>query len=170
MPITRTRLALLAAALVLTPTSASFAQETEAGAETPHPEIAVGETLPGAFFMKPEGEGPFPAIILLGGSEGGDSGARRKAPLFLEQGYAVLGLPYYSPAWGNPPQFPALPQAFDAIPVESAGLARDWLAARDDIRAEDIGLYGVSKGAEFVLLAGSYMDGFAAIAATALEI
>jgi len=153
-----------AAALVPLAAQPAFAQDAAAEEAAPS-EIMIGEALPGAFFMKPEGGGPFPAIILFGGSEGGDSGARRKAPLFLEQGYAVLGLPYYSPAWGRPPQFPELPQAFDAIPVEKAGIARDWLAARDDIRGEDIGLYGVSKGAEFVLLAGSYMDGFAAIAA-----
>lgn len=142
--------------------STAIAQEQSAPA---YPEVMVGETLPGSFFMKPDGAGPFPTIIVLGGSEGGDSSARRKAPLFLEQGYAVLGLPYYSPAWGQPPQFPQLSQAFDAIPVEMVGTARDWLVQRDDVRGDDIGLYGVSKGAELVLLAGSYMDGFAAIAA-----
>ena len=153
----------LTLAISLALTAPAIAQEAESPAI---PEIAVGDELPGAFFMRPEGEGPFPALIVLGGSEGGDSSARRMAPRFLVQGYAVLGLPYYSPGWGpNGQQFPELPAAFDAIPVEKAGMARDWLAARGDVRAEDIGLYGVSKGAEFVLLAGSYMDGFAAIAA-----
>lgn len=129
-------------------------------------EIVVGESLPGAFFMKPEGEGPFPAIILLGGSEGGDRGARGKAPDFLAEGYAILGLPYYSPAWGDQPQqFPGLPRAFAEIPVDSAETAKEWLSARSDIRSDDIGIYGVSKGAEFALLAGSKIDGFAAIAA-----
>ncbi|MHA7818658.1 MAG: alpha/beta hydrolase family protein [Erythrobacter sp.] len=158
--------AIIAAAIVPLLASPLAAQTApEMASNTAITEIAVGANLPGAFFMKPDGEGPFPAIILLGGSEGGDSGARGKAPLFLEQGYAVLGLPYYSPAWGQPAQFPELPQAFDAIPVEKAGTAREWLAARNDIRSEDIGIYGVSKGAEFALLAGSYIDGFAAIAA-----
>jgi dienelactone hydrolase len=129
-------------------------------------ETAVGESLPGAFFMKPDGDGPFPAIILLGGSEGGDSGARTKAPRFVAEGYAILGLPYYSPAWGDQPQqFPGLPRAFAEIPVDSAETAKDWLSARGDIRSDDIGIYGVSKGAEFALLAGSKIEGFAAIAA-----
>ncbi|MEM9500405.1 MAG: acyl-CoA thioester hydrolase/BAAT C-terminal domain-containing protein [Pseudomonadota bacterium] len=129
-------------------------------------EIMVGDALPGAFFATPKGEGPFPAIILLGGSEGGDRGSRGSATKFLSEGYAVLGLPYYSPAWGdNPQQFPDLPRAFANIPVDKAGIAKDWLTARDDIRPGDIAMYGVSKGAEFALLAGSYIDGFAAIAA-----
>lgn len=140
------------------------AQDTSAPGE--QAAIMVGDELPGAFFVKPEGEGPFPAIIYLGGSEGGDRSARRSAPLFLEQGYAVLGLPYYSPAWGDQPQqFPDLPRAFAEIPVDSAEVAKNWLSSRSDIRADDIGIYGVSKGAEFALLAGSKIDGFAAIAA-----
>ncbi|WP_298304367.1 acyl-CoA thioester hydrolase/BAAT C-terminal domain-containing protein [uncultured Erythrobacter sp.] len=116
--------------------------------------------------MKPEGDGPFPAITGLGGSEGGDSSARRKAPQFLAEGYAVLGLPYYSPAWGDQPQqFPGLPRAFAEIPVDSAEVAKVWLSARGDIRADSIGIYGISKGAEYALLAGSKIEGFAAIAA-----
>ena len=129
-------------------------------------EVMVGPQMPGAFFAVPEGEGPYPALILLGGSEGGDRGARGLAPRFLAEGYAVLGLPYYSPAWfGQTQQFPELPQPFASIPVDKAALARDWLAMRGDIRADDIGIYGVSKGAEFALIAGSLIEGFAAIAA-----
>ena len=152
-----------AAALAFLATSPLTAQDEAA---QPIAEITVGDQLPGAFFMLPEGEGPFPAIILLGGSEGGDSGARRKAPLFVAEGYAVLGMPYYSPAWGGrPQQFPDLPQAFANIAVDKAEVAKTWLSSRDDVRTDNIGIYGVSKGAEFALLAGSYIDGFAAIAA-----
>ena len=138
----------------------------EPGPSISETEIMVGESMPGAFFATPEGTGPFPAIILLGGSEGGDRSARALGKRFLAEGYAVYGLPYYSPAWGgNPQQFPGLPQAFADIPVDCAETARAWLAARNDVRANDIAIYGVSKGAEFALLAGSKIDGFAAIAA-----
>lgn len=147
---------------LITTAPAQASQDAPSAAPT---EIAVGEALPGAFFRTPEGDGPHPVIIILGGSEGGDYGARRQAPLFLAEGYAVLGLPYYSPSYGQKPQFPELPQAFASIPVESLEVARDWLYARDDIREQDIGIYGVSKGAEYALLAGSLVDGFAAIAA-----
>lgn len=159
----RTALAAIALCAAASAFSPAIAQEAEASQSN---EISVGETLPGAFLMKPAGDGPFPAIILLGGSEGGDRAARSLAPRFLAEGYAVLGVPYYSPAWGDrEQQFPALPRAFAEIPVDMAETAKSWLQARSDIRGEDIGLYGVSKGAEFALLAGSYIDGFAAIAA-----
>ena len=144
-------------------TAPALAQEEQAPAIA---EELVGDALPGAFFMTPEGDGPFPAIILLGGSEGGDRGARSLAPRFLAEGYAVLGVPYYSPAWGGQPQqFPDLPSAFVNIPVDKASIAKDWLAKREDVQSENIGIYGVSKGAEFALLAGSKIEGFAAIAA-----
>lgn len=130
------------------------------------PETKVGPSLPGAFFLAPKDHGPHPTIIILGGSEGGDIGARAKAPLFLAEGYAVLGLPYYSPAWrGQAPQFSKLPRAFASIPLENLEIALAWLSAREDVRSDAIGIYGVSKGAEYALLAGSLIDGFAAIAA-----
>lgn len=158
-------LTLAAAALSLAAPTALAAQGSDAVSPT---EILVGEDLPGSFFATPEGDGPFPVIILLGGSEGNDGSARRKAPDLLAEGYAVLGLPYYSPAWGGQEQkFPGLSAGFDAIPVDYLETARDWLRSRADIRSDAIGILGGSKGAEMALLAGSYIDGFAAIAAIA---
>ena len=158
----------LTAALALGVTAPVAAQNTTGTpvGEGTTTEVSVGDALPGAFFITPEGDGPFPTLILLGGSEGNDRGARGKAPKFLAEGYAVFGLPYYSPAWGpQKQQFPALPRAFDAIPVDKLETARDWLQQRSDVRADAIAIYGVSKGAEFALIAGSKIDGFAAIAA-----
>jgi hypothetical protein len=129
-------------------------------------EIAVSSGLPGAYFLRPAGEGPFPAIIALGGSEGGDRGSRSLAAPLVARGYAVLGLPYYSPTWfGRPQQIPELPVAFSEIPLDTAEAAMAWLVARDDVRADAIAIYGVSKGAEFALAAASRIDGFAAVAA-----
>ncbi|WP_375290111.1 acyl-CoA thioester hydrolase/BAAT C-terminal domain-containing protein [Qipengyuania sp.] len=137
-----------------------------AGAPVALTEVMVGDPLPYAFFATPEGPGPFPVVIVLGGSEGGDGGSRGSAPRFLEQGYAVLGLPYYSPGYLPPErQLPELPKGFDAIPLEKLAIARDWLRKRDDVKADSIGLYGVSKGAEFVLAGASRIDGFAAVVA-----
>lgn len=139
--------------------------EPRQSSDMPGAEV-VGNELAGAFFLYPEGKGPFPAIIILGGSEGGDSAARQKAPLFLEQGYAVLGLPYYSPAWfGRDAQFPELPKAFHNIPIDRLETALTWLRAQPTVAAEKIGLYGVSKGAEFALAGASRIDGFAAVVA-----
>ena len=154
----------IAALLALAASTALQAQDNKSVAPS---EVAIGATMPGSFFATPPGAGPFPAIILIGGSEGDDASARRMAPLFLEQGYAVLGLIYYSPRYFGAPaaRFPQLPTAFASIPVERVEDARNWLVARPDVRSDSIEIYGVSKGAEFALLAGSLIDGFAAIAA-----
>lgn len=127
-------------------------------------EVDASQLSTGAFLLVPEGEGPFPAIVKLGGSEGGDYAARTYGPALAQRGYAVLGLPYYSPSWGGNPQFPELPQAFVDIPVDLAGQARDWLAAREDIDPDAIAVMGDSKGAEMALAAASYLGGFAAVA------
>ena len=110
----------------------------------------------------PGGTAKKPAIIALGGSEGG-SFILRQAGLLASHGYAVLGLPYYSPAaWGaagpQPPELPALPAAFADIPVDRLQQARDWLAQQPEVDASRIALYGVSKGAEFVLIASTKFD------------
>lgn len=127
---------------------------------------AAADLSPGAFLVLPAGVARPPVIIVLGGSEGGDGAARQKAPLFVAEGYAVLGLPYYSPAYGNQPQqVPGLPKAFVDVPLDLVERARDWLRARGDVDGTRIGLYGVSKGAEFALAAAARIDGLAAVAA-----
>ena len=119
-------------------------------------EMSLGSDFPGAYIMRPEElEEPRPAIILLGGSEGGDSGSRSLAPLYAAEGYVVLGLPYYSPAWGGQAQFPDLPSAFADIRVDYLEEAVVEIRKRDDVEADKVLLVGVSKGAEFALLAGA---------------
>jgi dienelactone hydrolase len=132
------------------------------------------EPLPGAVFAvlpAPAGGAPLkrPALILLGGSEGGTR-ITFDAPVYVSRGYAVLALPYYSPAtWGpngpGPAEVPALPRAFADIPLERLQQARDWLAAQPEVDATRIGVVGTSKGAEFALLAGVRMPWLRAVAA-----
>lgn len=144
---------------------AEFHETLTLGTEAFH-EHPVPESFPGAFLYLPEGEGPHPAIIVLGGSEGGDSGSRQLAPQLADHGYAVMGLPYYSPAyWGGEAQFPELPAGFVNIRVEYLGEARDWLSAQNGIDSGAIAVFGASKGAEYALLGGWLLGGFAAIAA-----
>ena len=102
------------------------------------------------------------AVIVLGGSEGGSSTARRSAPELASQGFAVLGLPYYSPGgWSatgpTAAELPSLPASFADIELSQLEMARDWLAAQPEVDASRIAVYGISKGAEFALAAASRM-------------
>ncbi|MEO0784995.1 MAG: hypothetical protein AAFY10_04805 [Pseudomonadota bacterium] len=117
----------------------------------------LSPSFPGAFVMKPAGaEEKLPVLVLLGGSEGGDGSARASGPLFAEQGFAVLGLPYYSPAWfGQQAQIPELPRGFTELPIDYLEGAVSEVRKRSDIKADKLLLMGGSKGAEYVLLAAS---------------
>lgn len=125
----------------------------------------VGDTLPGAILATLPGTARRPAIIVLGGSEGGDWFARSMAPRLASHGYAVLGLPYYASPFAPAKGLESLPKAFVDIPVDRLEQARDWLAQRDDVDAGRIGVYGVSKGAEFALIAATRFEWINAVAA-----
>jgi len=126
----------------------------------------IGDAFPGAVFAHLPGRVKRPALIVLGGSEGHDFFARGMSPRLASHGYAVLGLPYYAPVWSGPrPDLAGLPTAFADIPVDRLQAACDWLRRRRDVDATRIGLYGVSKGAEFALIAATRFDWVDAVAA-----
>ena len=135
------------------------------------PAVQEREAAPfvGARFAVLPGNLPRPALILLGGSEGG-SNITRHAAVFASRGYAVLALPYYSPpGWGaNGPtaaELPSLPAAFADIPLERLDQAWGWLAQQPEVDAGRIGVVGTSKGAEFALLAAVRMPWIKAVIA-----
>ncbi|NBB92332.1 MAG: dienelactone hydrolase [Gammaproteobacteria bacterium] len=129
-------------------------------------ETPLGNEFPGAFVLRKPGDDPLPAIVILGGSEGGDMAARMAAPLWAERGYVAVGYPYYSPSWpSGTPEFPELPEGFVNLRLDKLADVRDVLRGRADIDGDRIGLMGTSKGAEFVLAAASRIDGFPAVAA-----
>ena len=92
--------------------------------------------------------GRAPAVLLLGGSEGGlGAGAKRQARALAARGYAVLHLSYF----GGPGQ----PAALKLIPLESFYRGLDWLKAQPAVDGARIGVVGTSKGAEAALLIAS---------------
>ena len=120
---------------------------------------AAGATLPGATLTRLPGPQRRPAIIVLGGSEGNDWAARDLAPRLASHGYAVLGLPYYAPSYGDAPRadLATLPSAFVDIPVDRLDQARAWLRQASGVDGDHIAIWGVSKGAEFALLAAAHL-------------
>ena len=100
--------------------------------------------LVGTLFV-PYGKAPLPAVIVLGGSEGGIN--RDRAALIASHGYATLALAYFGIA--------PLPNELDRIPVETIDRAVEWLAAQPSVDRKRIAIMGGSKGAELALLAAA---------------
>jgi dienelactone hydrolase len=119
------------------------------------------EDIPGfpsaTLYHLPGGQ-PRPVIVILHGADGGVDASRRFGPKLASLGYAVVGLPYYSPDWGayGPPKaIPELPGSFIDIRIDQISELRDWLKTRPDVDADRFALFGGSKGAEFALIAAS---------------
>jgi uncharacterized protein (DUF2141 family)/dienelactone hydrolase len=75
----------------------------------------------GALYV-PTGGKPAPALLLVGGSEGGVETISRMATSFARAGFPTLALAY----WGAP----GLPASLENIPLESFDQAIAWLQAR----------------------------------------
>ncbi|MGH7736555.1 MAG: alpha/beta hydrolase [Candidatus Tyrphobacter sp.] len=105
----------------------------------------------------PPGSGKHPAVILLGGSEGGDSLGPTLGPIFAQHGYVAASVAYFKE--------PGLPQTLVDIPIETVGTALDAVAARPDVDAAHIGIFGGSKGGELALLAASTYPQITAVVA-----
>ena len=105
---------------------------------------------------RPSGKGPFPGIVLLGGSEGGLSEFR--AALLASHGYATLALAYFD--YGD------LPDELLNIPLEYFSRALDLFAAGNGVDPERIAVWGGSRGGELALLLGAtYPEKIAALVA-----
>jgi dienelactone hydrolase len=105
--------------------------------------------LRGVWFLPP-GDGPHPAVIVLGGSEGGLP-VRSAARLLASHGYATLALAYFG--------LPGLPRGLVNIPLEYFGKAIAHVRAAVAPRNDFVAVYGGSRGGELALLIASlYAD------------
>ena len=102
------------------------------------------DVLRGTYF-KPAGQGPFPAVIVVGGSGGGLQEGH--AALFASRGIAAFALAYFA--------FDDLPKHLIDIPLEYFKAAIDWIGNRQEIDENRLALVGKSRGAEVALQVGS---------------
>lgn len=122
--------------------------------------------LPGALFASLPGAQRRPAVILLGGSEGGSLITQGAAAL-ASHGLAVLALPVYSPPGRDGArEIPALPADWAELPVELLDRARDWLTTRPEVDARRIALHGTSMGAVLALLGAVHRPWVSAVVAS----
>ena len=111
-------------------------------------------------FYAGAGAGRRPAILLLGGSEGGlGSAVDGQAQLLAREGFAVLALAYY--------RLPGQPERFELVPLESFTRALDWLKAQGAVDPQLLAVMGTSKGAEAALLVASRRPDVGAVVAAA---
>ena len=104
------------------------------------------------------GSGPHPAVLLLGGSEGGLGAATHHTALILQaEGFAVFQLAYF----GAPGQSDAL----ERVPLELFDKGLDWLTAQPGVDPARVAVMGASKGAEAALLIASRRPDLAAVVA-----
>lgn len=112
----------------------------------------------GNFFPPLATAGGNPAVLLLGGSEGGLGGGTHHMALALQkEGFAVLHLAYF----GAPGQTDTL----ERIPLELFDRGLDWLKAQPGVDPERIAVMGASKGAEAALLVASRRPDLKAVVA-----
>ena len=95
-------------------------------------EVSVAQGSLAATFVAPADGKRHPAIVVLGGSEGGLHA--EDARLLASHGYAALALAYFGVA--------PLPKELSAIPLETVTHGIDWLAARSEVDASRIGIEG----------------------------
>lgn len=97
----------------------------------------------GAFYSG-AGTARRPALLLIGGSEGGLDVISAMATSFAQEGFAVLALAYFAEA--------GLPATLENIPLEYFDRGLAWLGRQPQVDAARIGMLGWSRGAEAALL------------------
>ena len=135
------------------------------------PEFPVTVTDPGAGgerltlndrpanFFPGKGAGPRPAIIFLGGSEGGlTENANDFARRLAARGFTVIYPGYYRTSDAT--------KDFDAVPLDTIEAALDYLRADEKVDRNRIGMIGGSKGAEGALLFAARHPDIRAVVAT----
>jgi dienelactone hydrolase len=112
--------------------------------------------LSGTLFQ-PAGDGPFPTVLVLGGSSGGQVFSGQCAALLAGHGYASLALGFFGAE--------GLPQDLIGIPLEYFARAMRWLQARPFARAGGTAVVGRSRGGELALLLAATLPEVRAVVA-----
>lgn len=140
-------LACLALGFAAIPAAAQFAPPiTVAEADASGERVTING-LPGNWYPA-TGDGEHPAILMLGGSEGGlTKSSDSEARTLRDRGYNVLYQSYYRTKDDN--------ADFSMVPLETFDMAIDWIEEQPGVDPERLGIVGGSKGAEAALITAS---------------
>jgi dienelactone hydrolase len=98
-------------------------------------------------YIRPDGDGTYPGVLVMGGSGGGIGGAYWQAALLARHGFATLALAYFA--------MESLPEHLHNIPLEYFQTAMSWLTAQPGVQDDGVGVIGTSRGGELALLLGA---------------
>jgi hypothetical protein len=110
--------------------------------------ITVKGLLHGVLLL-PNTTGPYPGVLVVGGSEGGVP--LRKAAWLASRGYAALALAYF--------RYDDLPPLLEAIPLEYFSSALSWMMQRPEVSSDRLAVVGTSRGGELALQFGVNVSG-----------
>ena len=110
--------------------------------------------LVGTLFLPP-GEGPHPAVLVLGGGGGGIDEYR--GAMLASRGFAALNLHYFGTE--------GLPRGLVNIPLEYFEKAIGWMRSQAWLRDRLLAVWGESRGGELALLLGATFSEINAVAA-----
>ena len=110
------------------------------------------------YVYRPPGKGPFPGVLLLGGSRGG-AGPRRLAQVLAARGFVCFSLAYFN--------YEDLPINLHEIPLEYFERAIKALQDPPFVRSDRIAVLGISRGGELALLLGATFPQVKAVVAYA---
>jgi dienelactone hydrolase len=92
----------------------------------------------------PETPGRHPAVIVLGGSDGGLASANLYGTPLAASGFIVLCLAYFA--------MDSLPLHLSEVSLEYFKRAIDWLRGQPSVDGDRVGIFGSSRGGEGALL------------------
>lgn len=96
------------------------------------------------------GAGAHPGVLVLHGGGGARGYEQTYAAMLAEHGYTAFCVEYFGA--------PGIRKALLEVPLEEFGAAAEWLLARPDVRGEQVGVVGFSRGGEASLLVGSHFE------------
>ena len=130
--------------------SAHLTQLLRASDVAVRPTTLAAEGFVGEYF-RPPGAGRRPAVVLWGGSEGGDADTVAAAGLMASHGIPALALAYFDE--------PGLPCALQDIPLAYFVRAIRWLRAQPDVDPRRVWVHSGSRGTEAEMLVAGHWPG-----------
>lgn len=106
---------------------------------------------------EPPGDDQAPGVLVLHGSEG--TASRGMAQILAANGFVTLALQYFDERGTHD----LLPAELLEVPLEFVTAGAEWLLDHDRVAGSQVGAWGVSKGGELALLAGSYVETIGAV-------